>query len=68
VAANRRLRERVAAAAAEDGFTAVFPPPALCTDNAAMVAAAGANALAAGERHDLDLAAFSRLPLGRPAT
>jgi N6-L-threonylcarbamoyladenine synthase len=68
VAANRRLRERIAAAAAEDGFTAVFPPPALCTDNAAMVAAAGARALAAGERHDLDLGAFSRLPLGHRAT
>jgi N6-L-threonylcarbamoyladenine synthase len=67
VAANRRLRERVAAAAAEDGFDAVFPPPALCTDNAAMVAAAGARMLAAGERSDLDLGAFSRLPLDRSA-
>ena len=63
VAANRRLRERVAAAAQRDGFVASFPPPALCTDNAAMVAAAGARSLAAGERHDLDLTAFSRLPL-----
>jgi tRNA N6-adenosine threonylcarbamoyltransferase len=63
VAANRRLRERMARAAAQDGFSACFPPPALCTDNAAMVAAAGARLLAAGERHDLDLTAFSRLPL-----
>jgi N6-L-threonylcarbamoyladenine synthase len=67
VAANRRLRERAAAAAAEDGFAAIFPPPALCTDNAAMVAAAGARSLAAGERHDLDLTAFSRLALDRGA-
>jgi N6-L-threonylcarbamoyladenine synthase len=67
VAANRRLRERMAAAAREDGFAATFPPPALCTDNAAMVAAAGARSLAAGERHDLDLTAFSRLPLHRGA-
>jgi N6-L-threonylcarbamoyladenine synthase len=63
VAANQRLRRSVAAAARADGFEAFFPPPAFCTDNAAMVAAAGASALAAGERHDLDLSAFSRLPL-----
>jgi len=67
VAANRRLRERIAAAAREDGFSATFPPPALCTDNAAMVAAAGARSLAAGERHDLDLTAFSRLPFAERA-
>jgi N6-L-threonylcarbamoyladenine synthase len=65
VAANQRLRRAVAAAARADGFEAFFPPPAFCTDNAAMVAAAGAFALAAGERHDLDLTAFSRLPLQR---
>ncbi len=63
VAANQRLRERIAAASRADGFAAYFPPPELCTDNAAMVAAAGARALAAGERHDLDLTAFSRLAL-----
>jgi N6-L-threonylcarbamoyladenine synthase len=63
VAANARLRARIAAAAREDGFALTLPPLALCTDNAAMVAAAGARSLAAGERHDLDLTAFSRLPL-----
>jgi len=64
VAANRRLRVRMAAAAACDGFEVVFPPLALCTDNAAMIAAAGARALTRGERHGLGLGAFSRVPLG----
>jgi N6-L-threonylcarbamoyladenine synthase len=64
VAANRRLRAVVAAAARQDGFRAVFPPHEFCTDNAVMVAAAGARLLARGVRHGLDLEAFSRLPLG----
>jgi N6-L-threonylcarbamoyladenine synthase len=64
VAANRRLRARLEAAAREDGFRVAFPPPELCTDNAAMIAAAGDRLLAAGERHGLGLAAFSRVPLG----
>jgi N6-L-threonylcarbamoyladenine synthase len=64
VAANHRLRREMERAALEDGFRVSFPPPALCTDNAAMVAAAGAQMLARGERGGLDLAAFSRLPLG----
>jgi N6-L-threonylcarbamoyladenine synthase len=39
VAANFRLRERVSEVAAGSGRAAFLPPPALCTDNAAMVAA-----------------------------
>jgi N6-L-threonylcarbamoyladenine synthase len=41
VAANSLLRRRVAEACAEDGIGAFLPGRALCTDNAAMVAAAG---------------------------
>jgi N6-L-threonylcarbamoyladenine synthase len=40
VAANSALRARVAAAAAASGRRASLPSPALCTDNAAMIAAA----------------------------
>jgi N6-L-threonylcarbamoyladenine synthase len=67
VAANRRLRARMAEAAERDGFRVVFPPPGLCTDNAAMIAAAGAKLLARGERHGLGMNAYSRVPLGTRA-
>ncbi len=63
VAANSRLRERIAAACAAAGVRAVVPSPRLCTDNGAMVAAAGANLLAAGVVADLALEADPGLPL-----
>ena len=64
VAANRRLRSEMEKLAQRESLHVVFPPAELCTDNAAMIAAAGARLLARGERDALDLNAFSRLPLG----
>jgi len=63
VAANRGLRAALAVAAAEDGFRLFVPSPKLCTDNGAMIAEAGAWALAAGQRASLDLSVDPGLPL-----
>jgi N6-L-threonylcarbamoyladenine synthase len=63
VAANRGLRAALATAAAEDGFALHIPPPKYCTDNAAMIAAAGAQLYARGARAGLDLSVDPGLPL-----
>lgn len=60
VACNSLLRRRMAEECAAAGLRALIPPPALCTDNAAMVAVSGWFRLAAGERDGLDLDCFPR--------
>jgi N6-L-threonylcarbamoyladenine synthase len=63
VAANSRLRERFGAACDDNGQRLLVPSIPLCTDNGAMVAASGANQLAAGVTADLSLAVDPNLPL-----
>ena len=65
VAANAALRTRLAGEAAELGVPLIVPRPGLCTDNGAMIGAAGARRFLAGERAGLDLEATPSLPLAR---
>jgi len=65
VAANRVLRDRLAAGAAAAGIPFVVPRPALCTDNGAMIGAAAARRMEAGVRAGLDLDARPSMPLAR---
>jgi N6-L-threonylcarbamoyladenine synthase len=63
VVANTRLRERMEAAGREADLKVLFPSMSLCTDNAAMIACAGASRLERGERTAFDVAADPGLEL-----
>jgi tRNA N6-adenosine threonylcarbamoyltransferase len=64
VACNSLLRERFAEAARQNRLHVFFPSPALSTDNAAMIAAAGFYKLKCGARADATLTAHASFPLG----
>ncbi|WP_281966537.1 tRNA (adenosine(37)-N6)-threonylcarbamoyltransferase complex transferase subunit TsaD [Roseovarius nanhaiticus] len=67
VAANEAIRGALMGVAEAAGVRFVAPPLALCTDNAAMIAYAGAELYRAGQRDDMTLSARPRWPLDAAA-
>ena len=66
VAANQALRATLTDTSARHDVSMVVPPPALCTDNAAMVAWAGLERLRIGKTDGLDFRPRPRWPLAEP--
>jgi N6-L-threonylcarbamoyladenine synthase len=68
VAANQAIRSALQAVAARAQTTLIIPPPALCTDNGAMIAWAGAERLALGMIDTMDAPPRARWLLDSNAT
>ena len=65
VASNSSLRENIQKACKGEGIHLYYPSPIYCTDNAAMIGAAGFYAYRNGVRHGLDLNAVPNLKIGQ---
>ncbi len=65
VAANRLLRQEMTYRAAREGKRVIYPPPVLCTDNAAMIACAAYHKYQREDFAPLTLNAVPSLPLGQ---
>jgi len=63
VAANSQLRSKMTDTAAKYGISVLYPPPVLCTDNAAMIACAGYYSFIKGDFAELDLNAVPYLSI-----
>lgn len=63
VSANQNLRAQLAALLGKQGAQVYYPSLQFCTDNGAMIAYAGAQRLAAGQRDDLQVAVRPRWPM-----
>lgn len=63
VAANSELRAKMTRYGEKHGIAVIYPPPVLCTDNAAMIACAGYYNFMNGDISSLSLNAVPSLPL-----
>lgn len=63
VASNTNLREKMTEVCGKHGIKVIYPPPVLCTDNAAMIASCGYYLYKNGITADLELNATPCLPL-----
>lgn len=64
VASNGYLRQKIESLAKKDSISVLYPPPVLCTDNAAMICCAGYYEYRAGNFGDGRLNAYPSLELG----
>lgn len=67
VAANQKLKSELENFSKTHNLSLIVPPPALCTDNAAMIAWAAAEQLAIGHKDPLSTPVRSRWPLDETA-